>query len=36
LLGRPSISFGTLATATPDCSDWATRCAPAVAVALLA
>ena len=36
LLGRPSTSFGTVAAATPDCSDWATRCAPAVAVALLA
>ena len=36
MLGRASISFGTLAAATPDCSEWATRCAPAVAVALLA
>ena len=36
MLGRPSIDFGTLAAATSDCRDWATRCAPAVAVALLA
>ena len=35
-LGRPSIDFGELAAATPDCREWATRCAPAVAVALLA
>ena len=35
-LGRASINFGTLAAATPDCSEWATYCAPAVAVALLA
>ena len=36
VLGRASISFGTLTSASPDCSEWATRCAPAVAVALLA
>ena len=36
MLGRPSIDFGTLAAATPDCGEWATYCAPAVAVALLA
>jgi (4-(4-[2-(gamma-L-glutamylamino)ethyl]phenoxymethyl)furan-2-yl)methanamine synthase len=36
LVGRPSINFGTLAAATPDCREWATYCAPAVAVALLA
>jgi (4-(4-[2-(gamma-L-glutamylamino)ethyl]phenoxymethyl)furan-2-yl)methanamine synthase len=35
-LGRPSIDFGTLVAAPPDCSPWATRCAPAVALALLA
>ena len=35
-LGRPSIDFGELAAASPDCREWATRCAPAVAVALLA
>jgi (4-(4-[2-(gamma-L-glutamylamino)ethyl]phenoxymethyl)furan-2-yl)methanamine synthase len=35
-LGRASVGFGTLAAATPDCSEWATRCAPAVAAALLA
>jgi probable H4MPT-linked C1 transfer pathway protein len=35
-LGRASVPFGTLAATTPDSSEWATRCAPAVAVALLA
>lgn len=35
-LGRPSLRFGVIAAATDDCRDWATRCAPAVAVALLA
>jgi probable H4MPT-linked C1 transfer pathway protein len=35
-LGRPTLRFGTLANAAPDCAEWATRCAPAVAVALLA
>jgi probable H4MPT-linked C1 transfer pathway protein len=35
-LGHPSVGFGTLAPAMPDCEEWATRCAPAVAVALLA
>jgi len=35
-LGRPTVRFGTLANAAPDCEEWATRCAPAVAVALLA
>ena len=33
---RDRCGFGTLANAAPDCADWATRCAPAVAVALLA
>ena len=35
-LGRQSRAFGAIANATPDCFDWATRCAPATAVALLA
>ncbi len=35
-LGRPVRAFGAIADATPDCSDWAARCAPAAAVALLA
>ena len=35
-LGHASVRFGTLAPATPDCEEWATYCAPAVAVALLA
>ena len=35
-LGRQTLRFATLANAAPDCEDWATRCAPAVAVALLA
>jgi uncharacterized hydantoinase/oxoprolinase family protein len=35
-LGRPCCTFGDLADATPACRTWATRCAPAVAVALLA
>jgi probable H4MPT-linked C1 transfer pathway protein len=35
-LGRPSRTFGTTINASPECADWATRCAPAVAVALLA
>jgi len=35
-LGRPTLRFGTLANTAPDCAEWATRCAPAVAVALLA
>jgi probable H4MPT-linked C1 transfer pathway protein len=34
--GRDVIRFGDLANATDDCGTWATRCAPAVAVALLA
>jgi probable H4MPT-linked C1 transfer pathway protein len=36
MLGRETLHFGSLAMATPDCEEWATRCAPAVAVALLA
>ena len=36
MLGRETLRFGALAAATPDCEAWATRCAPAVAVALLA
>ena len=36
MLGRETLRFGSLAAATPDCEAWATRCAPAVAVALLA
>jgi probable H4MPT-linked C1 transfer pathway protein len=35
-LGRETLRFGALAAATSDCEEWATRCAPAVAVALLA
>jgi len=35
-LGRRAIAFGTLADAAPECEAWATRCAPAAAVALLA
>ena len=35
-LGRQTLRFGTLANAAPNCEEWATRCAPAVAVALLA
>ena len=35
-IGRRSLRFGTLAGAADDCREWATRCAPAVAVALLA
>jgi probable H4MPT-linked C1 transfer pathway protein len=35
-LARPGRIFGDLANATDDCRLWATRCAPAVAVALLA
>jgi probable H4MPT-linked C1 transfer pathway protein len=35
-LGRQALRLGTLANAAPDCAEWATRCAPAVAVALLA
>lgn len=35
-LGRAAIPFADIALAAPDCRTWATRCAPAVAVALLA
>jgi probable H4MPT-linked C1 transfer pathway protein len=35
-LGRPTLRFAALANAAPDYEEWATRCAPAVAVALLA
>jgi hypothetical protein len=35
-LERETVRFGALANAAPDCAEWATRCAPAVAVALLA
>jgi probable H4MPT-linked C1 transfer pathway protein len=34
--GKEIVCFSALANATPDCEDWATRCAPAAAVALLA
>jgi probable H4MPT-linked C1 transfer pathway protein len=34
--GNKIVRFSALANATPKCSDWATYCAPAVAVALLA
>jgi probable H4MPT-linked C1 transfer pathway protein len=34
-LGWQTLRFATLANAAPDCEEWATRCAPAVAVALL-
>jgi probable H4MPT-linked C1 transfer pathway protein len=35
-LGRSSLAFGSVVGAADDCLDWATRCAPAVALALLA
>lgn len=35
-LGRPAATFGALTGATGDAALWATRCAPATAVALLA
>lgn len=35
-MGRTCLHFGALADANDDCREWATRCAPAVAVALLA
>jgi (4-(4-[2-(gamma-L-glutamylamino)ethyl]phenoxymethyl)furan-2-yl)methanamine synthase len=35
-LGRPCILFGDLIDAEEECRIWATRCAPAVAIALLA
>ena len=35
-LGRKAHAFAEAASATPDCAAWATRCAPAAAVALLA
>ncbi|MGI9403260.1 MAG: hydantoinase/oxoprolinase family protein, partial [Hyphomicrobium sp.] len=35
-LMRPCRTFGDLANATDDCRLWATRCAPAAAIALLA
>ncbi len=35
-VGRPAHPFGEIANAAPDCFDWATRCAPAAAIALLA
>jgi probable H4MPT-linked C1 transfer pathway protein len=34
--GKEIVRFSALANATPECADWVTRCAPAVAVALLA
>jgi probable H4MPT-linked C1 transfer pathway protein len=34
--GKEVVLFSTLANPAPDCVDWATYCAPAVAVALLA
>jgi probable H4MPT-linked C1 transfer pathway protein len=34
--GKRIVRFSTLAEVAPDCADWATYCAPAVAVALLA
>jgi probable H4MPT-linked C1 transfer pathway protein len=34
--GKKIVRFSALANATPDCADWATFCAPAVAVSLLA
>jgi probable H4MPT-linked C1 transfer pathway protein len=34
--GKKIVRFGALANATPDCEEWTTHCAPAVAVALLA
>jgi probable H4MPT-linked C1 transfer pathway protein len=34
--GKKVVLFSTLANAAADCADWATYCAPAVAVALLA
>jgi probable H4MPT-linked C1 transfer pathway protein len=35
-LGRPGCRFGNIANVEPEYREWATRCAPAVAVALLA
>jgi probable H4MPT-linked C1 transfer pathway protein len=35
-VGRPAHAFAEITNAGPDCAQWATRCAPAVAVALLA
>jgi activator of 2-hydroxyglutaryl-CoA dehydratase len=35
-LGRPYLDFGDLLDAAPEARDMAARCAPAVAVALLA
>jgi probable H4MPT-linked C1 transfer pathway protein len=35
-VGRDAHSFAEIADATPDCAEWATRCAPAAAIALLA
>ncbi len=35
-LGRQTMRFAVLANAAPECADWATHCAPAVSVALLA
>jgi uncharacterized hydantoinase/oxoprolinase family protein len=35
-VGRPSFRFGDLASVEPECREWATRCAPAAAIALLA
>ncbi len=35
-LGMPSVTFGELIGAPPEWTDWATRCAPAVSVAMLA
>jgi probable H4MPT-linked C1 transfer pathway protein len=34
--GKQTIRFAVLANAVPECADWATHCAPAVSVALLA
>lgn len=35
-VGRPAHAFAEIANATPECADWATRCAPAASIALLA
>ena len=35
-MGRPAHAFAEIANATPECADWATRCAPAASIALLA
>jgi (4-(4-[2-(gamma-L-glutamylamino)ethyl]phenoxymethyl)furan-2-yl)methanamine synthase len=33
--GRRAHAFAEIANALPECAEWATRCAPAVSIALL-